>query len=102
MLETEHVEHALDPSLVRTGRLEEKKTIFREKKIECFFFRLDFVVVLSMISNVKHHFICQILPMLSPFNLLRRLSFFILLVYRRLLHSVAFLVKPQIIIWYEI
>jgi hypothetical protein len=25
-----------------------------------------------------------------------------LLVYRRLLHSVAFLVKPQIIIWYEI
>jgi hypothetical protein len=45
MLEAEHIEHELDPSLVRTGRLGETNLFSKKKKK---IFQLDFVVVLLM------------------------------------------------------
>ncbi len=56
MNDMEHCEHELDPSLTRTGRYENNIYLINLS----FYFVIDFVVVLLMILNVKHHSICQI------------------------------------------
>jgi len=56
MNDMEHCEHELDPSLKKTGRYENNIHLINL----IFYFVIDFVVVLLMILNVKHHSICQI------------------------------------------